>query len=186
MGITMNQRTYEVTLFQGDDLDRLAVLSAAAAKLKPRAPNALSTGTEDGQYAAAAEAYAAAAQEHDGFLAEAKTRAVTVEMKPMPRKAYQELQVGHPPRDDDDGDAVIGVNASTFAEPLLMASIVGPVMSDAEKQEFLDSLNNAQFAHLADEALTINRVVFAPKEPLLASKLDPSSGETSASREPSG
>lgn len=176
MSVTMNQRTFKVPLYQGDDLDRLAELSATATAAKPRGQ---ATALEDGEYAAAAE-------EHDAFLAEAKERAVTVELKPMLRKAYQELQVAHPPRDDNDSDATIGANSDTFVEPLLVASIVGPVMSDIEKQEFLDSLNNAQFIHLADEALTINRVVFAPKAPLLGSAGSPSSGETSRSPEPLG
>jgi len=185
-GITMNQRTFKVELFQGDDLDRLAELGNAATDLKPKPLKPLSTGTEDGEYAAAKEAYDAAAKAHDEFLAEAKTRAVTVEMKPMLRKAYHALQVAHPPREDNTSDAAIGVNSDTFVEPLLLASIVGPVMSDAEKQEFLDSLNNAQFAHLADNAVTINRVVFAPKDRLTASVPGPSSGETSDSPEPLG
>lgn len=189
MSITMNQRTFKVELFQGDDLDHLAELSEAARLLKP---GPLSTGTEDGNYAAAAEA-------HDAFLAEAKTRAVAIEMRPVPRKAYQALQVKHPPRDDDAGDAMIGANASTFVEPLLKASLFSP-FGDAERealltaivdgaaeppcperQEFLDSLNNAQFTYLADEVLTNNRVVYAPKAPLLGSAASPSSDATSES-----
>lgn len=176
MGITMNQRTFKVQLFQGDDLARLAELRNAADAARP---TGVSTGAEDGDYAAAA-------QEHDEFLAEARDRAVVIELKPMLRKDYQALLVQHPPRDDDDGDAVIGANAATFAEPLLMASIVSPAMSDAERQEFLDSLNMAQFSLLADEALTINRLVFAPKARLLGSVHSPSSGETSGSPEPLG
>jgi hypothetical protein len=84
-------------------------------------------------------------------------------MQPMPRKAYQALQVKHPPREDDAGDAVIGANADTFVEPLLLASwsarssdereaVVAALSWPAteppecpERQEFLDSLNNAQF-----------------------------------------
>jgi hypothetical protein len=175
MGITMNQRTFTVELYQGDDLERLAELSSAATKVGPPGKN--TTALEDGEYAAAAQA-------HDDFLAEAKTRAVKVELKPMLRKDYQQLQVDHPPREDDPSDQAIGANSLTFIEPLLMASIVGPPMSDAERQEFLDSLNNAQFTHLADEALTINRVVFAPKAPLLGSG-GQSSGGISDSPDPS-
>lgn len=179
MGITMNQRTFEVTLFQGDDLDRLSELSAAATALRPRALGSQATGTEAGVYAASKEAYDAAAQEHDDFLAEAKTRAVPVQMKPPPRKKYEALRQEHPPREDDDGDAVIGANAATFAEALLRLCIVGPVLDEAEMEAFLDSLNQAQFTVLADEALAINRVVFAPKAPLLGSAPSPKSDETS-------
>jgi hypothetical protein len=175
MGITMNQRVFKVELFQGDDLDRLAELSSAAQKLKP---SALSTGMEDGEYAAAAEA-------HDEYLAEARTRAVTIGMQPMLRKPYHDLQVLHPPREDNPSDAVLGVNSETFVEPLLLASIVDPPMSDAEKQEFLDSLNHAQFTHLADEALAINRTVFAPKDRLTSSAPSPRPAGTSVSADAS-
>ena len=54
-------------------------------------------------------------------------------------------------------------------------------LSDGESQEFLDSLNAAQFGLLTDNALTINRTVFAPKAPLLGSAHSPSSDETSDS-----
>lgn len=155
----MNQRTVKVTLHQGDDLDRLAELNAAANQAKANGPTTL---TESGDYTAAALA-------HDSFRAEADERAVTVEMKPLPRKEYQALLVQHPPRDDDPGDAVIGANAETFAEALLMKSITSPAMSDTERQAFLDSLTAGQFATLADEVLVVNRVVFAPKAPLLGS-----------------
>jgi hypothetical protein len=193
MSITMNQRTFKVELFQGDDLDRLAELSQAATAAKP---SGQSTGTENGDYAAAAEA-------HDLFLAEAKARAVIVEMQPIPRKAYQTLQVRYPPREDNDGDAMIGANASAYIEPLLKASLVSPFETTErealiaalvagqdeppcpDRQVFLDSLNNAQFQLLADEAVTMNRMVFAPKAPLLGSAVTPSSGETSSSPEPS-
>lgn len=171
MSVTMNQRTFKIELFQGDDLDRLAELSNAASAVKP---GPLSTGMEDGEYAAAAEA-------HDAFLANAKTRAETVEMKPMLRKPYQALQVANPPRDDNDSDAALGANSDTFVEELLLGCIVGPPDIAADKQAFLDSLNNAQFQLLADEAVTINRVVFAPKAPLLGSAGSPSSDETTVS-----
>lgn len=189
-GITMNQRTVKVTLYQGDDLDRLAELSEAARLAKPVGQ---ATAMEQGEYAQAAQA-------HDDFLAEAKTRAVTVWFSPLPRKAYQALQVQHPARDDDVGDQVVGANASTMAEPLLAMTLTEP-FSDGEReallaavtaeppaalppcperQAFLDSLSNAQFVYLVDEAFAINRVVYAPKAPLLGSAPSPSSDETSA------
>jgi hypothetical protein len=182
MAFTMTQRTFKVELFQGDDLDRISELRTAAESAKPGEE---ATPLDQGEYASAAEA-------HDAYLADAKTRAVTVEMKPLLRKDYQALLVAYPPRDDDPGDSVVGANANAMAEPLLLKSITSVEvdgtlhsLSDGERQEFLDSLNAAQFAHLMDQALTINRVVFAPKAPLLGSAHSPSSGETSGSPGPS-
>lgn len=174
MGITMNKRTTKTTLYQGDDLDRLGELRQTADALKP---GPLSTGTEDGEYAAAEQAYT-------DFHAEAKTRAVVIEMEPLDRKPYQQMVLEHPPREDNDGDRAVGVNESTFAEPLVMACIVGPEMSDAEKQAFLDSLTFGQFDTLYQDAFAINRVVYAPKAPLPGSAPSPSSGGTSVSPEP--
>lgn len=171
MSITMNQRTFKVKLHQGEDLDRLAELRNAASAAKPVG---VTTAMEDAEYAAAAMAY-------DEFLAEADTRAVTVELKPLLRKPYQDLVLAHPPRDDSDSDQAVGLNESTFAEPLVMACIVGPEMSDAEKTAFLDSLTFGQFDTLYQESFTINRTVFAPKGPLLGSAPSPKQDETSVS-----
>lgn len=173
--IKMNQRGTTVTLYQGDDLDRLNDLRRAADALKP-GPN--STGVENGQHVAAE-------QEYTDFHAEATERAVAIELKPLGRKAWQQLVLEHPPREDSDGDRAVGLNESTFSEPLVMASIVSPEMSDAEKQEFLDSLTFGQFDTLYQDAFTINRVVYAPKAPLPGSAPSPSSGGTSVSPEPS-
>lgn len=168
MGITMNQRTIKVTLYQGDDLDRLGELRVAADKAKPSAG---STGVEEGEYAAAEQAYT-------DFHAEAKVRAVEIEMTPLGRKQWQQKVLEHPPRDDHDNDQAAGVNESTFAEALLMASITGPVMSETERMAFLDSLTVGQFDLLYQEAFGANRTIFAPKAPLLGSAPSPSSDET--------
>jgi hypothetical protein len=172
MGITMNQRGTTVTLYQGDDLDRLNDLRKTADRLQP---TGTSTLTGDGDYVAAEQAYT-------DFHAEATGRAVEIELKPLGRKVWQQLVLDHPPRDDSDSDRAAGVNESTFSEPLVMASIE---MSDAEKQEFLDSLTFGQFDTLYQDAFTINRVVYAPKAPQPGSAPSPSSGETSVSVEPS-
>lgn len=168
MGITMNQRTITVTLYQGDDLDQLGALHHAAQQLKPTEGT---TVLEQGEYAAAAEAY-------DTLYEAAKARAVPIELKPLGRKAWQQMVREHPPRDDDDRDQAVGINEDTFREPLLMASIAGPAMSDAERMEFLDSLTFAQFDVLYQEAFAANRTIFAPKAPLLGSAHSPSSDET--------
>jgi hypothetical protein len=115
MSITMNQRTFKVELFQGDDLDRLAELSSAATKAKPPGQ---STALEDGEYAAAAQA-------HDEFLAEAKTRAVIVEMQADAPQGVPAAAGQHPPREDDPATRR-SAPTRTFIEPLLKASLAAP------------------------------------------------------------
>lgn len=199
MGITMNQRTITVMLYQGDDLDQLGELHQAARTVKPADPPENATAVEHGEYATALEQYDLAAAAYDELYVSAKSRAVEIGIKPLPRKAWQRLVLEHPPRDDFDRDQAVGINEATFAEPLLLGSLMSPfgeaeraayiaalvagseLPPCPERMEFLDSLTFAQFDVLYQEAFATNRTIFAPKAPLLVSERSPSSDETSNS-----
>lgn len=122
-------RTATVTIYQGDDLAKLAELEAAAQKaegalavarqavdIARRASEKASAGllsddspesermakaVEDLQVAQ--EAFDAAAVEHDDFAAEAQGRGVTVVLHALRRLRWRELMNTHPARIGDDG-----------------------------------------------------------------------------------
>lgn len=71
---------------------------------------------------------------------------------------WDELVKAHPPREGDQGDLVLGYNADTFFDALVVASVVDPQPSPEQWQRLLgDGLTSRQFDELAEAALTLNR-----------------------------
>lgn len=177
---TLNRRTTEVILFQGDDLDpleerRRVVESAAGIAGKLRR-----IGDADG--------VAEAAAEYDRFLEEALTRAVTVRLVALDRKRWRELVAAHPPRPDkrdEQGNVVeaspdyLGFNIDTISDELVAESVAPGQFDDVEK--FLSPLSDADFSRLLSAAVRLNTSAGPDPKARLSSLLVPTSLETSTS-----
>lgn len=142
MSNTLAPRTTKVTIYQGDDHERLSELRLAVGvaerkheQAKKAVDDAIASGSLrigddlpeqfEADLRAARDAY-------DAFVDEAAERAVEVSLVAMKRRAFRDLMAEHPPREKNDDDAQYGVNVDTFAPAFLAKSITGPVGFDPE------------------------------------------------------
>lgn len=174
----LNPRTHTVTLFQGDDLAHLQSLADtvnAAQRdyddAREDAKDAPPAGMLDEDPVADAKSALDEAKEaHDAYLADAEPRAIKVVMRALGRKTWRDLVNGHPPREGNEGDKVIGVNDETFGDALVPACIASPVFTTTDERDaFLDSLTMAQFRSLYVTAFTLNTVEGATPKALTGS-----------------
>lgn len=107
----------------------------------------------------------------EALQAEMREHTAPVRLRALPRARWRELKEKHPPRRDDDGDALpedlrSGVNRATFFEPLVRASVVDPDLTDSEWSQLLDAITDMQFEELAGVAWELNQervdVPFSP------------------------
>lgn len=87
---------------------------------------------------------------------------ILARLRAMPRKTFNNLVAQHPPRRDDDGqvnpDDSIGVNVTTFFDPLIRACWVDPVIEPARFTRLLDEiLSDRQYDELGTVAWAVNR-----------------------------
>lgn len=116
---TLNARTAEVTLYQGDDRAKIAELAEAVAlaEQKRRASNVanqLLTETPEAEVEAVVKKYNAA-------LASAKNRALVVKLSAVPYLAWRRIRAEHPPREGNDEDKLLGQNWDTFPLAVIIA-----------------------------------------------------------------
>lgn len=175
MSISVTPRSTRVLLYQGDDRRRLRELlddvsNAAVAEDSP--VRIADTGTGH-----AVEAY-------NTFLAEAEGRAVAVELQALPRRKYRAMVTEHTTtKKGEDGEPVDTVDDFALADllvPACMALAGTPRFdTDAERDTFLDALNDADFSRLYTGAVEVNtsQGVVDPKS-LSVSDLTLSSDET--------
>lgn len=169
MTTTLKPRTSTVTLYQGDDEDHLQHLADAVNDAQERYDQARKDADRDDlppigmmdedPVAAAQERLDAAKKAHDEFLAEAEERAIKVVVQALGRKKFRDLADDHPPREDNEGDKVLGINDETFKEVFVPMSIISPTFdTTAERDDFLDSLALSQFRSVYLRAFTLNTV----------------------------
>lgn len=190
-------RSAEVVIHVGDYLDRIRLLERKhaatqaayerAAEADENLPRRVGSTPESVELKAEADRLAA---EHDDLVAEAEGAATRVWVTTVRRKKYRELADAHPPRDDNKGDASLGVNAMTFREALVPAAITEVTedgearqwadYSEDEREEFLDTLAESDMERLFGTAYgLVNGFTADPK--LLASHSSQETPESAAS-----
>lgn len=162
---TLKPRMRTVSIYQGDDLDRLQQFADDVNTLEERLEDAIKAakdapplGMLDGDPVGDVRAALQAAKEaHDAYLADAETRAIKAVLHALPRKKYRALVNDHPPRDGNEGDKGLGFNDETFGEVLVPLSLASPTFdTTAERDEFLDELSQGQFRLLYIQAFLLN------------------------------
>lgn len=160
MSTSFKPRTTVVTIYQGDDQERIDDLTrrieAAERELDRRKRNNTATTLDE-----SLENPNELREELQAVMDEAEPRAIKVRLRALARKRWHALVEQHKPRENHEGDAAVGVNEETFAEPLVQECIVEPFASVAERDEFLDAISSAQFDLIYFNAFTINRAVGA-------------------------
>ena len=161
----LKPRTWEHTFLQGDDEAELRRLRNEAERLQPPVSRKSEPQLLAGDDAKAV--YEAAAKAADAYAAE--KRGVKVILRTLGRKKYRELRLAHPAREENDEDRKFGFNTDTFPEELVGPCLASPALSDADREEFFDSLTPAQFDLLAVAAYQLHEHLGAdPKERLLS------------------
>lgn len=82
---------------------------------------------------------------------------VEVRMRALPRPRWLELVEGHPPRDGEDGDKILGFNPVSLPAALVRASIVSPELTDDQWVKFEGALTDNQWVALSNMAWRLNR-----------------------------
>lgn len=161
--MSIQPRTSTVTIYQGDYIDRIRLLERKAEAAR-EAAGTVRTLDEVPEYLTLAA-------EHDALVAEAESSAVHVVVRALRRSEWKALVAEHPPRDDNKGDAAVGVNEDTFKDALVAASV--ELTADD-----LDNLSDIDFDRLYFAAFGLNRAPVADPKAGLVSRMTPQSDET--------
>lgn len=178
----LSPRTTEVVLFQGDDYDEFAERLSAFERAKRTKAGVIPRLTD------AAPEVSERAAEYDEFLAAAVDRAVKVTLRAMSPKKWRVLVAAHPMREDEPADRM-GFNIETLGDALVPASLVKAVcgdesedfVSDAAREEFLESLTAGQWDQLYGAALALNTDAGPDPKARLSSTPVPTGDATSTS-----
>ncbi|MFD0852340.1 hypothetical protein ACFQ07_08905, partial [Actinomadura adrarensis] len=82
----------------------------------------------------------------------------------LPSGAYRDLVEAHPPRKDNENDAVFGADMATFPVALLAASCVDPPMTEEQVTQLADLLTEGQLMTMFGCCMALNRsMVDIPK-----------------------
>lgn len=145
------ERTVVICL-RGDLVAELEELERAYTEAVNRPATSLADGGEAAEIATKVEA----------MRAEMSGEMLTIRLRALPRRRYNEMIAEHPPRLGDDGnvvdeDSTFGYDASTFFEALVRAAIIEPEL-DAGDWDALDAiLTDNAFQQLANVAVMLNR-----------------------------
>jgi hypothetical protein len=204
----LKPRSATVTLYQGDDMDRLAALQRAVGLAERIAENGKSAARLGDVNQSVSEAQAA----FDAFVDEAAERALTVEIRSIGRRRFRDLIAEHPPRMvkrkvtqertlgeaeapppvdgpdevEHEDDAGYGVNTETFPMALLCyrdgdtVTIAQPEFATkADVQRFVDDeLAEGDYDQLWIAAYMLNRSPSRDPKALVYSTGSPSTDET--------
>lgn len=81
---------------------------------------------------------------------------ITVTIRALPRKKFRTMVVEHPPREDNEGDRVLGFNPDTFFDALMRVCAVEPVLDEALWADLEDKLSDGQWQTLTNAAWAVN------------------------------
>ena len=163
----LESRFADIDLYQGSDRARIAELTAAVeAAASDKTPRMLGEG----------DTVKAAVDAYNSFLAEAKDRALSVHLVPLPFLAFRSLKRAHPARDDHPEDVVLGVNEETFGRDLILACWQDDT---PDRDGIVDSLCEADYYMLLGAAWALNTTQAAAPKVLSASDVMPPKSETS-------
>lgn len=107
-------------------------------------------------------------------------------LRAHPRKEWSALKAVHPPREDDETDANIGVNVSTFIDAAMPGAIQSVVQkstgepvewSEGDWLDLADEMSLGQWEHFAGKLLALNNSNVGVPFSLAASKQTQTSGE---------
>lgn len=82
---------------------------------------------------------------------------LTLKLRALGARKYDELTALHPPRPDVQQDKEMGINDLTFKPAILRACLVEPVLDDEGFEVLLDSITSEEWERLLVVAVRLNR-----------------------------
>lgn len=95
----------------------------------------------------------------------------TVKFRALSRRAYRDLVLQHPPRDDDAIDQAQMLNMDTFPVAVIAACAVEPVMTVEQVGQLEDRLTDWQFNELFAACMLVNRTEVSVPKSVTASEI---------------
>jgi hypothetical protein len=166
-------RIASLLIYQGDVLDQIEhleqTIEAAEAAEDGDAPRTLGDPLPSADLR----------EKHAELVAEAEADAIRVRLRNLGRRTWNELIAKHPPRDENDDDAALGVNEESFFDEAIVLGLVEPEFtSDTERGRFLEDLAPSDWAQVKWKFWALNAVVAADPKPLPVSARTQPSDET--------
>lgn len=174
-----NARTTETIEFPiGDYPERLDVLYKAAEQARQdedAAPRSLLEGSAYDELWAGYEALRAESKQAS------RDAGCFVVIEELTRSAFKELRRNHPPRTEPPEvaklDGRYGLNLDTVSDDLVRAALVEPVIdSDEAFDDWVDSIGQGKFSHVANRALALLSTARIDPKSLPASPTQSSAG----------
>lgn len=81
---------------------------------------------------------------------------LTLRLRALNRKEFQDLALKHPPREDHRLDKMYGLNIETFNAELVQASCVDPQLDEDQWRQLLGVLTPGQYKTLTDTCDVLN------------------------------
>jgi hypothetical protein len=91
-----------------------------------------------------------------GLREQMREATVTLTMRALPRRQWQELLHQHPARPDDHFDMLAQYNRDTFFPAAIKACIVDPSMSDGQWEQMQHVITDGQFGALHEIVVALN------------------------------
>lgn len=162
-GAVMPERVIEICLhtdlreqWEAADLELRESMAAAAMDKR------LNTGGKNRELAQRVEALQEAMQEH----------VIAFTLRALTKRAWDELNRAHPPRDDNAEDAAVGVNIETFFDAAIKACTISPELDDEDWALLLDDrLTAGQYAELQNAMMALNTRRASVPNSLAASRI---------------
>lgn len=81
---------------------------------------------------------------------------LTLTLRALNRKAFQDLALKHPPRPDDQRDKMYGLNFESFNADLIRACCVDPELDDDQWAHLIEVITPGQYRLLGDTCEVLN------------------------------
>jgi hypothetical protein len=107
---------------------------------------------------------------------------VSVTVRGIPERAQRQMQDAAPPRKGNTRDEIYGFDEDAYTAALVEASLVSPVVTPEQFEEWRGTVSGPHWAQVRDAALDVNnRVVDLPKSSAVSLLL---AGRADESRQP--
>lgn len=111
------------------------------------------------------------AEEIERVRAEMREHTHPFAFRGLPKQKFRDLVEEHPARKDEDDDAVMGVNISTFPQALIAACCTDPIMTAEQVHQLCELLTEAQVGELFSCAYSLNKLKVDVPKSVLASEI---------------
>lgn len=174
---SIKRTTIEVVLLQGDDATKAEEILAEVQRVADAEDRRLAASLRIGD-APDMSAVDEAMRGYNEFMDAAIERGAKLNVTALKGREYRAILADHLPREGNERDQRAGLNWDTIGDDLVPPSVIDEFKNAAERDEFLEDLNHANWTRLVAAAVHANQGGVDPKA-RLSLPSDQTSGETS-------